>query len=76
MSKLDYHDIAEARLFVILNHVMNGNKVPEFISDEEKSILVGTLIDQWGNCVCLTELGRVFLCELAFRSFANFQGDE
>lgn len=76
MSKLDYHDIEEARLLMILNHVMNGDGIPQFISDGEKSILMGTLIDQWGNCVCLTELGKVFLCELVFRSFENYQGDE
>jgi hypothetical protein len=75
-SKLDYHDIEEARLLMILNHVMNGNGSPEFISDGEKYILMGTLIDQWGDCVCLTELGKVFLCELVFRSFDNYQGDE
>ncbi len=76
IPQIDYGDIEDDRLLAILNCVSNGDGVPDFVLDSEKSILMGTLVDRWGGHFCLTELGRVFLAELAFRSIRSYRGDE
>lgn len=73
---MEYHGIDERKLFVVLDQVINGNGIPEIVTDEERSILTGTLVDVWETGCFLTELGKVFLCELTFRSCRNYQGDE
>jgi hypothetical protein len=76
VTSLDFCDIEDKQLLNILDHVVSFKNIPDFLSEDEKSVLLGTLIEHFGGNASLTELGRIFLGELVFRSCKNYRGDE
>ena len=64
-SKFGYHGIEEYRLYMALNCVASGRGFLGYLTEEEKEILDGTLVDNWHNGPTLTQMGWSFYAELS-----------